>query len=155
MANKRPIEIFMPPNVLKAKMGNGSLDLSAVERAEQALEDLKGEFAGWMSQDVSRLVDAGVAYAHVDGSSLYFIHYVSPKDPTRYLVQAYDVQRGRLLAKPITSNGSIDRSTPPAMATSRSNARTTQCLRSISPARCGCAGTRGWCGSSMNEPPPM
>jgi chemotaxis protein histidine kinase CheA len=63
MANKRPIEIFMPPNVLKAKMGNGSLDLSAVGRAEQALEDLKGEFAGWMSQDVSRLVDAGVAYA--------------------------------------------------------------------------------------------
>jgi len=36
-----------------------------------------------------------------DGSWLYFIHYVSPNDPTRYLVQAYDVRRGRLLAKPI------------------------------------------------------
>jgi hypothetical protein len=36
------------------------------------------------------------------GAWLYFIHYVSPKDPTRYLVQAYDVRRGRLLAKPIT-----------------------------------------------------
>src|SRR6266550_5063058 len=35
------------------------------------------------------------------GSWLYFIHYVSPNDPTRYLVQAYDVQGGRLLAKPI------------------------------------------------------
>ncbi len=35
------------------------------------------------------------------GSWLYFIHYVSPNDPTRYLVQAYDVLRGRLLAKPI------------------------------------------------------
>jgi len=44
-------------------MGNGSLDLSAVERAEQALENLKGEFAGWMNQDVSRLVEAGAAYA--------------------------------------------------------------------------------------------
>ena len=63
MANKRPIEIFMPPNVLKAKMGNGSLDLSAVERAEQALEGLKGEFAGWMSKDVGKLVEAGAAYA--------------------------------------------------------------------------------------------
>jgi chemotaxis protein histidine kinase CheA len=63
MANKRPIEIFMPPNVLKAKMGNGSLDLSAVDRAEQALEDLKGEFAGWMRQDVGKLVEAGAAYA--------------------------------------------------------------------------------------------
>jgi hypothetical protein len=36
-----------------------------------------------------------------NGSWLYFIHYVSPNDPTRYLVQAFDVQRGRLLAKPI------------------------------------------------------
>lgn len=35
------------------------------------------------------------------GSWLYFIHYVSPNDPTRYLVQAFDVQRGRLSAKPI------------------------------------------------------
>jgi hypothetical protein len=35
------------------------------------------------------------------GSWLYFIHYTSPTDPTRYLVQAFDVQRGRLLAKPI------------------------------------------------------
>jgi chemotaxis protein histidine kinase CheA len=63
MTNKRPIEIFMPPNVLKAKMGNGSLDLSAVDRAEQALEDLKGEFGAWMGQEVSRLVEAGAAYA--------------------------------------------------------------------------------------------
>ena len=63
MANKRPIEIFMPPNVLKAKMGNGKMDLSAVERAERALADLQGEFAGWMSQDVNRLVEAGAAYA--------------------------------------------------------------------------------------------
>ena len=35
------------------------------------------------------------------GSWLYFIHYVSPNDPTRYLVQAYDVLRGRLAGKPI------------------------------------------------------
>jgi hypothetical protein len=36
-----------------------------------------------------------------DGSWLYLIHYVSPQDPTRYLVQAYDMRRGRLIAKPI------------------------------------------------------
>jgi hypothetical protein len=36
-----------------------------------------------------------------DGSWLYFIHYISPNDPTRYLVQAYDMRRGRLMAKPI------------------------------------------------------
>ena len=63
MANKRPIEIFMPPNVLKAKMGNGGLDLSAVQRAEQAIDDLKGEFTGWVINDVNRLVEAQQAYA--------------------------------------------------------------------------------------------
>jgi HPt (histidine-containing phosphotransfer) domain-containing protein len=62
MANKRPIEIFMPPNVLKAKMGNGKLDLSAVKRAEQAIDNLKSEFTGWVIHDVSRLVEAGQAY---------------------------------------------------------------------------------------------
>jgi hypothetical protein len=37
-----------------------------------------------------------------DGSWLYLIHYVAPNDPTRYLVQAYDLRRGRLLKAPIT-----------------------------------------------------
>ena len=36
-----------------------------------------------------------------DGSWLYLIHYVAPTDPTRYLVRAYDLRHGRLLAKPI------------------------------------------------------
>ena len=60
--NKRPIEIFMPPNVLKAKMGSGKLDLSAVKRAEQAIDSLKSEFTGWVIHDVERLVEAGQAY---------------------------------------------------------------------------------------------
>jgi hypothetical protein len=37
-----------------------------------------------------------------DGSWLYLIHYVAPSDPTRYLVQAYDLRRGRLVKTPIT-----------------------------------------------------
>ena len=36
-----------------------------------------------------------------NGSWLYLIHYVAPNDPTRYLVRAYDLRRGRLLAEPI------------------------------------------------------
>jgi len=36
-----------------------------------------------------------------NGSRLYLIHYVSPNDPTRYLVQAYDLLQRRLVAKPI------------------------------------------------------
>jgi len=35
------------------------------------------------------------------GSWLYVIHYLSPTDPTRYRVQAFDLQHGRLLTKPI------------------------------------------------------
>jgi hypothetical protein len=36
------------------------------------------------------------------GSLLYLIQYLSPTDPTRYLVRAYDLRAGRLLAKPVT-----------------------------------------------------
>jgi hypothetical protein len=36
-----------------------------------------------------------------NGNLLYLIQYTSPKDPTRYLVRAYDVRRDRLLAAPV------------------------------------------------------
>lgn len=35
------------------------------------------------------------------GGLLYLIQYVSPDDPTKYLVRAYDLRAGRLLARPI------------------------------------------------------
>jgi len=37
-----------------------------------------------------------------DGHYLYFIEYVSAQDFTRYLVRAYDLRAGRLLANPVT-----------------------------------------------------
>jgi hypothetical protein len=33
---------------------------------------------------------------------LYLIQYTSPRDPNRYLVRAYDLRAGRLLAEPVT-----------------------------------------------------
>ena len=36
-----------------------------------------------------------------DGSTIYFIQYLSPRDRTKYAVRAYDVQDGRLLRDPI------------------------------------------------------
>jgi hypothetical protein len=61
--DENPIEIFMPPNVLKAKVGgDGGLDVSALTRAELALENLKCEFAGWFADDIARLEDAHRAY---------------------------------------------------------------------------------------------
>jgi hypothetical protein len=57
---------------------------------------------GLKSQRLVRLTgDFSFDAVSPDGSLLYLIHYTSPTDPTRYLVQAYDVQRGRLLTKPI------------------------------------------------------
>jgi hypothetical protein len=35
------------------------------------------------------------------GSLLYLIEYVLPSDPTRYVVRAYDLRSGRLLARPV------------------------------------------------------
>jgi hypothetical protein len=60
MAKKRLYEIFMPPNVLKAKMGAGSsgFDMSAIKRAEAAIAALKSEHPGWLADDVETLTVA-------------------------------------------------------------------------------------------------
>jgi chemotaxis protein histidine kinase CheA len=57
MSNEQPIELFMPPNMLKAKVGGNfaGLDMAAVQRAEQAMETLKVEFSDWIAKDISRL----------------------------------------------------------------------------------------------------
>jgi chemotaxis protein histidine kinase CheA len=56
MASKAPIEIFMPPNVLKAKVGSGGgTDTKAIERAEKAMKVLSTNFGDWLSDDVANL----------------------------------------------------------------------------------------------------
>jgi chemotaxis protein histidine kinase CheA len=57
MARQLPIEIFMPPNILKAKVGSaiGGIDMAAIKRAEAAMEILKVEFNDWLADDVARL----------------------------------------------------------------------------------------------------
>ena len=64
MPKQLPIEIFMPPNMLKAKVGGTGvgLDMGAVKRAEAAMENLKTEFHDWINDDVARLVAARDAY---------------------------------------------------------------------------------------------
>jgi hypothetical protein len=65
MARKQPIELFMPPNMLKAKVGGGAggLDLAAMSRAETAMEALQGEFGDWIADDVKTLTMARARYA--------------------------------------------------------------------------------------------
>lgn len=62
---QQPIEVFMPPNVLKQKVGGTSvsIDMSAVKRAEQALETLKTEFGDWIAADVQMLSASRDAFA--------------------------------------------------------------------------------------------
>jgi chemotaxis protein histidine kinase CheA len=65
MARQQPIELFMPPNMLKAKVGGTfvGIDMAAVNRAEAAMEALKSEFADWAQDDVRRLVASRDAFA--------------------------------------------------------------------------------------------
>jgi chemotaxis protein histidine kinase CheA len=65
MSRQHPIELFMPPNMLKAKVGGGAggIDHAAIKRAESAMEELKGEFAGMAGDGVAALVAAQRGYA--------------------------------------------------------------------------------------------
>jgi HPt (histidine-containing phosphotransfer) domain-containing protein len=70
MTRKQPIELFMPPNVLKAKVGRGSLDMTAaIRRAEAAVQDLKAEFRGWAAEDMQRLAAARDQYVKKPGTA--------------------------------------------------------------------------------------
>lgn len=65
MANKHPIELFMPPNMLKAKVGGaiGGIDVAAIMRAEKAMDALKSEFGDWFTADMERLTACRDAFA--------------------------------------------------------------------------------------------
>jgi hypothetical protein len=65
MAKEQPIELFMPPNMLKAKVGGSiaGIDVSALRRGEAALETLKAEFHDWVAADIAQLKIARDAFA--------------------------------------------------------------------------------------------
>ncbi len=65
MAREQPKELFMPPNMLKAKVGSahGGIDMGAVRRAEGALDTLKSNFSDWIADDVKSLVEVRTRYA--------------------------------------------------------------------------------------------
>jgi len=57
------IELFMPPNALKSKVGNFTgIDMAAIKRAETAMESLKSNFAEWAQDDVRHLAEARERY---------------------------------------------------------------------------------------------
>jgi hypothetical protein len=54
---EKPIEIINPPNMLKVKVGGKlpSADQAMIQRAENALDNLKTEFADWLGEEVTKL----------------------------------------------------------------------------------------------------
>jgi hypothetical protein len=79
--------VLLEPRVSFPRAATKLLVLGSDGLKPQRLVNLRGDFS----------FDA----ISPNGSWLYLIHYLSPNDPTRYLVQALDVRRGRLSAKPI------------------------------------------------------
>lgn len=65
MARQQPIELFMPPNMLKAKAGGGfgGVDMAALKRAESAMETLKTQFSGMAADGIHTLAAARESYA--------------------------------------------------------------------------------------------
>jgi hypothetical protein len=65
MSRQQPIELFMPPNTLRAKAGGGfgGIDMAALKRAETTLESLKSEFGTMAGEGVAALAAAHKAYA--------------------------------------------------------------------------------------------
>lgn len=70
MARQKPIEIFTPPNALKAKVGGAlpALDQKAIARAEQALAKLSDQFGDWVQEELENLVNAWDAYEKGGGT---------------------------------------------------------------------------------------
>jgi len=64
MSKRQQSEIFMPPNMLKAKVGGSfvGIDMAAITRAEKAMETLKVEFSDWIVKDIARLEAANTAF---------------------------------------------------------------------------------------------
>jgi chemotaxis protein histidine kinase CheA len=64
MPRQLPTEIFMPPNMLKAKVGGSLADFDAiVKHAEAAMDELKTEFTAWLATDVEKLAETRDRYA--------------------------------------------------------------------------------------------
>lgn len=89
MKRQQPIELFMPPNMLKAKVGGGlgGMDMAAMKRAEAAMDGLKSQFGDWIAGDVKALIEARANYAKAAnadtrGALLRRAHDIKGQAPT-------------------------------------------------------------------------
>ena len=64
----RDVEMINAPNMLQIKIGGplGPADLQMVERAEEALKDMRGNFQAWLVEEVEKLEAAAVKVKATD-----------------------------------------------------------------------------------------
>ncbi len=119
MSRSKPIEIFTPPNALKAKVG-GSLspmDRSAIAKAEKALQDLSGEFQNWIEDELTRLDEAWAKYESEDNKidAINAVHAVS--HDLKGLAKTYEYPLVGRMASLLCrlTNDDVDRAKAPAV----------------------------------------
>ena len=90
MAQKQqPIEMITPPNMLRVKVGGriGPVDEAAIQRAEQALEDMKEVFSDWLETEVDKLeIAAGRVWVAAQGEALLGLLNLSLTQPHAHLM---------------------------------------------------------------------
>ena len=117
MAKQKPIEIFTPPNALKAKIvGTMSpLDRSAIAKANAALAELSSEFQKWIEDELQRLDEAYTVYETGDDKIEGIVAIHSVAHDLKGLAKTYEYPLvGRLAASLCRmTNDDIDRSISP------------------------------------------
>ncbi|WP_417488163.1 Hpt domain-containing protein [Maricaulis sp.] len=60
MANNKDVEVISAPNMLQIKVGGpvSQGDLHMIQKAEEALKDLRSDFGQWLEEEVVKLEDA-------------------------------------------------------------------------------------------------
>ncbi len=117
MSKAKPIEIFTPPNALKAKVG-GSLspmDKRAIAKADEALAKLSVEFQDWIEDELKRLEDAWQSFSHADGKIQAVTNVHAVAHDLKGLAKTYEYPLvGRMAASLCRlTNDEVDRSKSP------------------------------------------
>jgi chemotaxis protein histidine kinase CheA len=62
MAKQNDVEVISVPNLLQAKVGGpiSTGDLHLIQKAEEAMKDLRADFGNWLEEEVKKLEDAAV-----------------------------------------------------------------------------------------------
>ncbi len=117
MGKAKPIEIFTPPNALKAKVG-GSLspmDRGAVAKADAALSNLSTEFQSWIEDELNRLEEAWALFTSQSDKIIAVTNVHAVAHDLKGLAKTYEYPLvGRMAASLCRlTNDEVDRSKSP------------------------------------------